>query len=40
MRYALDSAKIKQVLGWEPQTSLDAGLKNTINHYLSSGSFD
>ena len=36
MKYALDSAKIKQALGWAPQTSLDAGLEETINHYLSS----
>jgi dTDP-glucose 4,6-dehydratase len=32
-RYALDSDKIKKELGWQPQHSLDAGLRDTINWY-------
>jgi dTDP-glucose 4,6-dehydratase len=32
-RYALDSGKIEKELGWQPQHSLDAGLRDTINWY-------
>jgi dTDP-glucose 4,6-dehydratase len=32
-RYALDSGKIEKELGWKPQHSLDAGLRDTINWY-------
>jgi dTDP-glucose 4,6-dehydratase len=33
-RYAIDSSKIRQELGWEPQTPLQEGLSRTINSYL------
>ena len=35
LRYSLDSAKIHNELGWKPKISLDDGLKNTINWYMS-----
>ena len=35
LRYSLDSAKIHNELGWKPKISLDDGLKNTINWYIS-----
>jgi UDP-glucose 4-epimerase len=34
MKYSLDSAKIKDVLNWEPQISLDTGLNKTIEYHL------
>jgi dTDP-glucose 4,6-dehydratase len=34
MRYSLDSSKL-QKLGWRPQVGLDAGLKKTVDWYLS-----
>ena len=34
-RYAIDIAKIKNELGWEPKTSIDKGLRNTLNWYLN-----
>ncbi len=34
-RYALDSSKIKNELGWEPSLSLDEGLELTVDWYLS-----
>ena len=34
-RYAIDISKIKNVLGWEPETNIDEGLKNTLNWYLN-----
>ncbi len=34
MRYSLDSSKL-QSLGWSPQVGLDAGLKKTVDWYLS-----
>ncbi|MDZ4677840.1 MAG: dTDP-glucose 4,6-dehydratase [Oligoflexia bacterium] len=33
-RYAIDSSKIKNELGWRPKTSFDEGLQRTINWYL------
>jgi dTDP-glucose 4,6-dehydratase len=33
-RYAIDSSKIKNELGWLPKTSFDEGLKLTISWYL------
>tara|TARA_Y200000002_G_scaffold1660_1_gene1647 strand:- start:1359 stop:2336 length:978 start_codon:yes stop_codon:yes gene_type:complete len=33
-RYAIDISKIKNELGWEPKTSIDIGLKNTLNWYM------
>lgn len=34
MRYAIDPAKIKNELGWEPTTTFDEGIKKTIKWYL------
>ena len=34
-RYAIDISKIKNELGWEPETNIDEGLKNTLNWYLN-----
>lgn len=34
-RYAIDSAKIRNELGWEPETAFEAGLRHTIAWYLS-----
>ena len=33
-RYAIDPAKIKTELGWEPTTTFDDGIKKTIRWYL------
>lgn len=33
-RYAIDPSKIKKALGWQPQTSFDAGIKKTVKWYL------
>ncbi len=33
-RYAIDAEKIKQDLGWEPQTNLEKGMEMTIDWYL------
>ncbi len=32
-RYAIDSSKIKKVLGWKPKYSFDQGLKKTVSWY-------
>jgi len=34
-RYAIDISKIKNELGWEPKTSIDIGIKNTLNWYMN-----
>ena len=34
-RYAIDPSKIKSELGWEPETSFEVGIENTIDWYLS-----
>ena len=34
-RYAIDPTKIKNELGWEPTTGLDAGIKKTIIWYIT-----
>lgn len=34
-RYAIDPAKIKRELGWEPSTLFDEGIKETIAWYLN-----
>ncbi len=31
--YYSDISKIKKIVGWEPETNLENGLKNTINYY-------
>ncbi|UCG16816.1 MAG: NAD-dependent epimerase/dehydratase family protein, partial [Phycisphaerales bacterium] len=35
MRKVLDVSKMKEALGWEPPTSLEAGLEKTIQWYLA-----
>jgi dTDP-glucose 4,6-dehydratase len=34
-RYAIDAAKIKRELGWEPETRFEQGIKETIEWYLN-----
>jgi dTDP-glucose 4,6-dehydratase len=34
-RYAIDSAKIRRELGWQPETGFEAGLRKTVEWYLS-----
>jgi dTDP-glucose 4,6-dehydratase len=34
-RYAIDSTKIKKVIGWKPNISFEIGLRDTIRWYLS-----
>ena len=34
-RYAIDPAKIKRELGWQPEVGFEAGLRRTIEWYLS-----
>lgn len=34
-RYAIDSAKIRRELGWQPEVGFEAGLRRTIEWYLS-----
>ncbi len=34
-RYAIDSAKIKHELGWQPEVAFEAGLRRTVGWYLS-----
>jgi dTDP-glucose 4,6-dehydratase len=34
-RYAIDSAKIQRELGWQPEVGFEAGLRRTIEWYLS-----
>jgi dTDP-glucose 4,6-dehydratase len=33
-RYAIDAAKLKQELGWEPSISFEEGLEKTVDWYL------
>ena len=33
-RYAIDTAKIKNKLGWKPKTSFKSGLEETVKYYL------
>ena len=35
LRYAIDSKKIKNELGWEPTVNFDLGIKKTVNWYLN-----
>lgn len=35
LRYAIDPAKIKNELGWYPETSFEEGIRKTISWYLS-----
>jgi dTDP-glucose 4,6-dehydratase len=34
-RYAIDSTKVKKLLGWEPSVSFDEGIKQTIDWYIN-----
>ena len=36
-RYALDTAKIQDDLGWSPQVAFDQGLRETVSWYLENG---
>jgi len=38
-RYAIDSTKIQNTLGWKPQETFETGLKKTIEWYLSNESW-
>jgi dTDP-glucose 4,6-dehydratase len=33
-RYAMDSAKIRRELGWQPAENFDSGLRKTVSWYL------
>ncbi|HCB92593.1 MAG TPA: dTDP-glucose 4,6-dehydratase, partial [Selenomonas sp.] len=33
-RYAIDPTKIKNELGWEPETKFENGIKETVKWYL------
>lgn len=35
LRYAIDSSKAEQALGWKPQVNFEEGLKETIDWYLA-----
>lgn len=39
LRYAIDPAKIKSKLGWEPATMFDDGIVKTVNWYLENRSW-
>ncbi len=34
LRYAIDATKIRREVGWEPQESLESGLRKTVTWYL------
>ena len=36
-RYAIDPAKIKRDLGWEPEVGFTEGIRRTIKWYLEEG---
>ena len=38
-RYAIDSTKIKEELGWEPQYSFDEGIAQTVDWYLNNSTW-
>jgi dTDP-glucose 4,6-dehydratase len=35
LRYAIDSSKIRNELGWQPTHSLSSGLRHTVEWYLN-----
>ena len=34
MRYAIDSTKLKEELGWEPSLQFEEGIEKTVKWYL------
>lgn len=34
LRYAIDSTKLKNVLGWEPSLQFEEGIEKTVRWYL------
>ena len=34
MRYAIDSTKIREELGWEPKEDFESGFRKTVKWYL------
>jgi dTDP-glucose 4,6-dehydratase len=34
LRYAIDSSKLKNELGWEPSLQFEEGIEKTVNWYL------
>ena len=38
-RYAIDPARIREELGWQPSVTLDAGLRKTVQWYLENESW-
>ncbi|MBN4061831.1 MAG: dTDP-glucose 4,6-dehydratase [Flavobacteriales bacterium] len=39
LRYAIDSSKLKNGLGWEPSLQFEEGLEKTVDWYLSNGNW-
>lgn len=39
IRYALDSTKIKQSLGWQPEESFASGMRKTVKWYLENPNY-
>ena len=37
MRYAIDSSKLKNELGWEPSLQFAEGIEKTVQWYLDNG---
>ena len=35
MRYAIDSTKLKNDLGWEPSLQFEEGIEKTVDWYLA-----
>jgi len=36
-RYAIDAARLRRELGWEPRHDFDSGLRQTVSWYLANG---
>ena len=39
IRYAVNASKIRRMLGWEPKTGFENGLKQTVKWYLNNASW-
>ncbi len=39
LRYAIDSGKLQQELGWQPETSFEEGIRRTVRWYLENRSW-